>query len=349
MSSYQIDWIYFIILFLIIGLSFFKEKRSITIVVSLILLIFFSFSYNGADYLSYKLIYKNILAGIDLNQVHGEFLFKIYMKFIGSLGFTYEGFKKFNSLFFIGLMLYSLYKVSSNYILSVYILYAAYTLYLFTLYRQLMVMSLLFYALYLYKTKKRRITLIVSILSSFIHISGVWVVIFFIFLILKKDINIKPVIVFILIILSFIFRVVLLNITYFLIKGAQLIGRGEHLKFYLETSNYINIGIVTRLIMVFIILVFSKCIKDRTMRKMTYFFIISMILNIVLPIEGIAGRLFNNGRILEVLIIPYIYMNLKFNNKMFFKYTIIIYYIIIFIAQLIRQEGYYPYRSMLFM
>ena len=345
---YEISWVYFIIP--IFCLIFFKSSKNKIIYILLFLLLFLLLfcSKNGSDYPNYLLQYKMLEQGYSVSSIHGEILFKKYMKLYQSLGIEYQNFRILHLTFFGGIIYFSIVKISKNIFLSTYILYCGYIIYLISTYRQLVSISFLFLGIYFWRKKKLKIAIILNLLGIYFHISSIWVLLLFFCLYIKAPILYIKNRITILIILIFciIFRYLVLKIPLLLEMIASIFGREEHLRFYLNYGmNFLEFGVLTRIIpIIFIIIVYKKIEK---IREIANFYIISGMFYILIPIKLIAGRIFNNGRVLEVIIFPFLYYSMKKNRKIFILFFITFYYLLTLIFQLLKQDGYYPYINIL--
>lgn len=348
---YEISWIYFIIPILCLLFSFVKKSKILFMILVGTIIFILYFSKNGADYEGYLSHYKMLELGIDITKIHGEILFKNYMKFFYILGINYDNFRIIHLSLFGIILYYSVRKVSKNFFLSIYILYCGYIIYLITIYRQLVSIAFLFLGIYLYKNGKLKTAILLNFIGIFFHISSIWPLIFFISIYLKWNFIIelnKKVKIFFLF-TSFFLRIILFNLSNILLSLSSIIGREYHFQIYLDSeNNIVTFGILTRVVPVLFLLLFYKRDNIKKIIPEVNFYIFSAIAYIVIPVELIAGRLFNNGRILEVIIFPYLFYSIKRNKRYLVLVFIVFYYLFVLINQLLKQEGYYPYINILF-
>lgn len=346
MNFYQIDYIYFIFPVLCILLSFTKKYKFF---ISLYLIIFLGFSKIGADYAGYLWHFNLHKEGTPLNQIHGELLFKLYMKLFVKMGLSYEAFRIFHLALFLSLICYFLYKLSENYYLSLFILYCGYLIYLCSAYRQFISMVFMFMGIYFIKRKRCNLAILLNGLGIGFHISSILPLFFFMFYKVKKFIKKidKKIIVYLLIICLTLRFLMIYSVDYITII-LDLIGKGEHFQYYTQNIQLLPFGLLTRFIPFIFILMFYK-VKDNFENKTFIMYIFSILLYFLFPLELIMGRLTNNGRILECILFPILIKQQNNKaNKNILRLFVIIYFILVLINQLLKQAGYYPYINILF-
>lgn len=347
MNFYKIDYVYFLFPALCILLSFTKKYKFL---LSLYLIVFLGFSKIGADYNGYLMHFNQHKANISLNNIHGELFFKLYMKLFTKLGLSYEVFRIFHLILFLSLICYFLYKLSENYYYSLFILYCGYIIYLCSAYRQFISMVFMFIGIYFIKIRRRyNLAILINLLGMGFHISSTLSLLFFIFYKIKKSIKKinKKIIVFITI-GCLILRSCLIYSASYITIILNIIGKGIHFKYYAQSSQLLPFGLLTRLIPFIVILGFYK-IKENFENKIFIMYIFSILLYFLFPFELIMGRLTNNGRILECILFPIlIKQQNKKINKNILKLFMIIYFMLVLINQLLKQNGYYPYINILF-
>ena len=348
---YDISLIYFVIPILCLLFSFKRKSKVLGFILVVIIVFILYFSKNGADYDGYLSHYKMLEARIDITKIHGEILFKKYMKSFYYLGFSYDNFRIIHLTLFGIIMYYSIEKVSKNFFLSIYIIYSGYIAYLISTYRQAISISFLFFGVYLYKKNKLKLAILLNFIGMFFHISSIWPLIFFLLIYIKWNLIIdlnKKVIIFFLF-SSFFLRIILFKFSSILLDLSGIIGREEHFQGYLDNgNNIVTFGIITRIVPLIFLLLFYKRDNIKRIIPEVNFYIFSIIAYIAVPVELIAGRLFNNGRILETIIFPYIFYTIKGNKRYLILIFIIFYYLLVLINQLLKQGGYYPYINILF-
>lgn len=346
MNFYQIDYIYFLFPTLCILLSFTKKYKFF---LSVYLIIFLGFSKIGSDYGGYLRHFNLHKIGVPLSQIHGELLFKLYMKLFVKIGLNYEIFRIIHITLFLSLICYFLYKLSKNYYYSLFILYCGYIIYLCSAYRQFISIVYMFIGFYFIKIKKNNSAILLNMFGLGFHISSILPLIFFIFYKFKKlIININKKVIIFLLLSCLMLRFLMAYLVNYITIILNLIGRGEHFKYYIQNIQLLPFSLLTRLIPFIIVLIFYK-VKDNFENKIFIMYIFSILLYFLFPFELIMGRLTNNGRILECILFPVlIKQQNKKLNKNILKLFIITYFILVLINQLLKQDGYYPYINILF-
>lgn len=348
---FEIEKIYFLFPLLCFIFCFGKQNKFKICIMISFLIFFISFSDMGADNLAYKNQFNLIKEGLPLNEIHGEILFKQIMRGFANIGLDYEAFRIIflSSLYII--LGFSLSKLSVNFSISLYIFYTTYLIYLCSAYRQFFVMVILFYSFYLEKKNLKNMPIYLSILSLFIHISGIIGVIYFVILKFKKKDRVLNKIqilnIFILTLVSS-FLVKLFKNIYFLL--AKFLGRENQLEVYIDFNrDLFSIGMISRVGILMIFIYFFNLINEnQEIKKMFIFYFIGVLVYILVPSELIAGRLSNNARMIEVIIIPYIIFKGSLNNKLIKLVGFVIYGLVILYYQLKMQNGYFPYINFIF-
>ncbi|WP_410208624.1 EpsG family protein [Fusobacterium sp.] len=348
MNFYPVDYLYFVFPVLCI-IFLFAKNRFVQIALTIYLILFIGFSKIGADYNGYLIHFKMHLNNIPLKYIHGEIFFKLLMRFFAKINFSYDQFR----IIFLSLMLVILckylYKLSKNYILTIYILYTGYIIYLCSAYRQLVSMVLLFVSLDYLKKRKIKQSYIVNIIGIGFHISSILPVIVLLTLKKIKKIHItKKRIIYMLFACLFL-RCFMKYSNGLFAKIFYLVGRGEQFEGYTSTAELLPFGLITRLIPFVVIILFFKG-KYKFEKQVFIIYIISILLYFIFPYDLIMGRLTNNGRILECLLFPIIisYQKKK-SNKIYLIIFVIIYFMLVLINQMLKQRGFYPYLNYIFM
>lgn len=347
MLFYQIDYVYFIFPFICL-ICLILNKGSLFLLFYLIF--FLGFSKVGPDYISYKSIFDQIENKVILNSIHGEILFKKYMQLFINLRLDYETFRIFHICISLSFICYFLFKLSKNRYYSLFILYCGYILYICSAYRQFITMAFLFAGVYLVKKNKINYAILLNTIGIGFHISSILQIIFFVFFKIKSKIKINKILIYYIIIICLLFRFLVGYFRNYIELFLTLFGRGDHFRFYVQELPSLSLpfGLLTRLISLLFVLFYYKS-KDSFEDKIFIMYVFSILLYVLFPFEAIMGRLTNNGRILECILFPSLINQQKNRiNKIVIKNFIISYWILVLIAQLLRQGGYYPYVNLLF-
>ena len=343
----QIDYVYFIFPFICL-ICLILNKGSFFLLFYLIF--FLGFSKVGPDYISYKYIFNQIENKVILNSIHGEILFKKYMQLFINLGLDYEVFRIFHICISLSFICYFLFKLSKNRYYSLLMFYCGYILYICSAYRQFITMAFLFAGVYFIKKNKISYAILLNTIGIGFHISSILQVIFFVFFKIKNKIKINKILICYTIIICLLVRFLVVYSRDYIELFLTLFGRENHFRFYVGELPSLSLpfGLLTRLIPVLFALFYYK-FKDNFEDKIFIMYVFSILLYILFPFEAIMGRLTNNGRILECILFPILInqQNSKI-NKIVIKIFVINYWILVLIAQLLRQGGYYPYVNILF-
>ncbi|QNM14781.1 EpsG family protein [Fusobacterium hominis] len=347
MGFYSVDWVYFIFpIFCIIFL--FSKNRLIYIILSIYLVIFIGLSKIGADYNGYLMHFNMHRSRIALKYIHGEIFFKLLMRFFAENNFSYDVFRMIYLSLAMILLCIFLYKLSKNYILTLYIIYNGYIIYLCSAYRQMFSMILFFISLYYLKNRKFKRACILNCIGVGFHISSILalLLVFMSNKIKKININRKKIVYLLFICLGLRFCMSY-SLSLFT-KIFFLMGRSEQFESYTSMSELLPFGLITRLIPFTVVILFFKG-QSKFENKLFFMYIISILLYVLFPYDLMMGRLTNNGRILECLLFPIIIFEQKQKfNKIYIIIFVIIYFILAFINQMLKQRGFYPYLNYIF-
>ena len=88
--------------------------------ITILFILFYSFSLNGADYEGYNSLFEEVLVGSSIREIHGELGYGLLMVFAQKIGMDYQIFR-IVLLSVTSVVLFSmLYKMSPNFPLSVF-------------------------------------------------------------------------------------------------------------------------------------------------------------------------------------------------------------------------------------
>lgn len=124
----------------------------------------------GTDYTVYKIRYDKILNGIDFDE-YGTNLTGIFYKFCSFIGKNFGGYQTvifIISLLTLGIAFYIFYKMRNelSFTFSVFSYMTLFYLYSFNMFRQFLSAELFILSLWLYKTKKQKIYVIIALALS---------------------------------------------------------------------------------------------------------------------------------------------------------------------------------------
>lgn len=350
--------IYIIYLLFLVSLCFCKKSKLIPFICVITFILLFVCSEIGADYNNYSYIYyqsgkKNFEIG------HVE-KFYLYINYISNcLGISYKIFRIILLSSCLTSISIILYKTSSNFAFSFLILYSLYIIYMVSAYRQLITMTIFLISIWLYFYKKRYSSvLILNFIAIFIHKLAIVQLFLFVILMLydllgkkKSKLNYKLKNIILLILACLVIRVILVFV---LNSGYISVAVNFIPSEYLKDVSFINKGLLSRLLFFIITLfIYNYSERDEIQDKLLFIYIISMTLYFMVPYELIMGRIINNFRMLEAIIIPNafikpahtnIYEKSYINGKVRILLLLLLMclMIVIFVNQIMNQSGYFP-------
>ncbi len=367
-------------LFLIL-LLFFRESRIKGFIIYMTFLVIFIMSETGADYGMYGEYYY---AEYPVSEpIYNTVAFSAHR-----LGVSYDAFRLLWIGVFLALFSYSLYKMSPNFTVSFLLFYLGFILYPVSIYRQFAAMAIMFWCFYqLYFKKRVILPLIGGYIILKMHKSGfygffwiiLWAALRIIFFIIEKTTKkegvdervYRKINVFFafcgmpLVVVAVIARFPIYYISWrepFYSFLNNIVGKGY------TGRTLISSGVLARAVSLFaFMLAFFLMRKHRIDKQFSpifYFYFVSMFIYMILPFELAAGRMFNYGRLFEILLIPYMFTALKKRDesrlhvliekntsgnsvylptaKIFLAGMFLI-YTAMFISQFLNTKGYYPY------
>lgn len=321
--------IFIVYLVFLLSLLFFKDGRLKAIIIYVTFIFFFEASSFGADYGVYQRYYSmNNYTWQDI-----EILYVEIATLCSSSGMSFGVFRFLWGSAWVGVICYCLFKMNRKYFnLSFLVLYLGYPVYTLSAFRQLATMALGFWCVYRMFFKRDFIMpVIASYVSAMFHKSGY---VYFAFCLasavaaligyIYSKISHKPNPFaapsrlfskfckygwFIFPVLCLIGRAVVYALSYVsFVKELILSVVGA--SYFSRTL--LTVGILSRMVLLILVMwMYPHIDKKSDVGPIVLFYVICMAAYIVLPMETFAGRLFNNGRILEVVLIPIIYSRLR--------------------------------------
>lgn len=343
------------------------------------LVIFLSFVFlfimtkSGPDYLAYSGIYNQVNEGVPFGDIHGEVLFLAIMRLFGLMNLSYDVFRVVFLTVSLAIFCFFVNKMSPKFGLSFFYLMTGYITYLLSAYRQLMVMAIMMMSLYLILFKNKYfLAIVLSVLALLFHNTGIVILAFSIFsFIFRKnsEINSNLSNAFIknsrwlmLIAICLLLRVVM----YFVANAIKF----NLFSVYSEVSLF-STGLLSRTVGLIFVTQGYKSIKpDKVTSGLYLIYLISILLYILFPFELLMGRLTNCGRALDIILIPLIFYRTQSSDVsmltdcntisgrkhllmknyrakyMYIAMTII--YSVVYVTQLLVQNGYEVYMHMFF-
>ncbi len=362
---YRIEPVYFILPVLSAFFSFVGcgNNKKIKIFLSLLFILLYSFSLNGSDYSGYRYLYKAVAGGASLSDIHGELGYYYLMKLFIRLGADYSVFRVVLLSVTSIVLFYSIGKLSKNFALSVFFVSTMFIVYTISTYRQFIVMA--FSILLIYKYTKGRVKLSIighGILILF-HPTAVLPLLCLLFYhMVYKSKTFRHtnyirknyiMIIFVALCLRIIVTGILLYDPVKKIVSALLMGRAT------ATPTLFSFGLVSRLTFLFFVsYLYQKAgyIETAT-RILFWYYFVSIILYIIIPLEFTMGRLMNNASIIMAILVPVLRFDydrlpdrigmIRINWVRTVIVLLEVFALVILTNQLVQQDGYTPYLNIL--
>ena len=354
---FEIHYIYILFALLLFLTCFLKNTKAKTYLIFFSFVLIFVCSEIGADYAGYKYIYENCFNP----NVHGEPLYILICQTFLKLHCSYELFRVLFLSGFLVLFLVGLYGLSDNFSLSFLLTFLMYTIYLISAYRQFATMAIFIFTLWLLLKKKKVVApLILNFLAIFIHKLALLQFVLLVIIILfksfkhKSNFSLKPINLkkhFIILASCILVRALL-----FVVLKIGFVQSLLSSYNYMSNVSLINNGLLSRLAMFVLILFMSDmCDVDESANCLIFVYYFSMLLYFAIPLELIMGRLINNFKILEVIIIANLICENKKSTSIGFQNSlqrntqnlcnVFVMFIAatVFITQLTSQGGYVPF------
>lgn len=364
----NINHVYYLFPLLLLGVNLVKNNKIKFVITYLLFVFLFVMAQCGPDYFNYEYLYNNYSVR---NDLHGEPLYVLINKFFYLIGIPYWVFRLIYLSAFLLLFLYSLNKLSFNFIYSFIISYLMFLVYFISAYRQFATISIFMFSICLmfYKKglKNEIITLILNTLIVFIHTLAIYQLLIFVAFfiyhrICKKEVKIdkewlkRNIVKILIIVLSC--RVLI----YFFAYIPYIQSVFDWIP-YFKNLKLINLGFLSRAMFLSIILyLYFKTGDKRNNDSIYLIYFVSMLIYFILPFDTIVGRLINNIRFLECVFVPnLIISNKEFNNmysKNYYKHKNVKNFIIllvcftafsVFFSQMLFQDGYDNYRNIVYL
>lgn len=364
----NIEPIYVVFAIFLATLGLIKNKKVQFWGVFFSFVIIFVMAEVGPDYSGYKMIYESNAQG---EIAHGELLYSYLNKFCVSLGISYNLFRVGFLSLFVFLLIYSINKITNKTSVCFLMYYFAFIVYLISAYRQLAIISVFIFSIYVmfYKSKKNNIVwncfvLGINFLAIFIHTAAIFQFLIICICVLFEFVKINKLKIINDKIINNLPLVLLLCLCIrFIICGLlEIFPSLQHLISNIPYNNeweVLGFGQMSRLIILLNLYEMYK--NKRQSKQIQSLFVIytySMLLYFVLPFDLLLGRLINTIRFLE----PILFLNMleqynefecyrlfkfKMSKRSIYIIAMIGTYVLIFMAQMILQTGY-EYKHMFF-
>ena len=343
----------FSLLFISLFYKNIEKNNLLLFIVFSFLFILASVRYNiGTDYIYYSVFFQSVKP-LTLHPNYtfpSDYMEPLFMhivalfKYIISNPIFYFSFWSFITLLFFWL---GIKKESSNYILSVFILYCIfYHHYLFNTIRQGVVMGIFIYSVRDILDRNFFKILFISIVSSFIHSSGLFILLAYIISFVKVKSRLT---IFGLLFLSiFVWKSGLGEqiFTIFAIKFQNVI---PNLYMYVKVFFYDHslTQISQRLLLLIPLIYYYPILsKDDKFSKLFSIYFFGTLIYFSFGFFGLfITRINMFFRILEILLIPMLYQRIKNNNQKIIVQFCIMIWCFTIMTWLYFKEAYYPFKT----
>lgn len=346
----------------LIVLSYFNKQKISFILCFALFVLLFVCAEIGADYISYKYIYQQSgIGNFEVGRI--EKLYSYINWFFYKLGFSYRLFRVCLLSLCLLVISFVIYKTSSNFAFSFLIMYGFYIIYFLSAYRQLITMAIFVFSIWLLVYKKKKcLPLILNFVAIFIHNLAIiqFIVVCFIYIyesLSKKEIKIKfnlKITIF-----SILSCLVIRFLLFFVLRIEKVKALLSFIPSdYLNGVSFINKGLLSRLCeFLIVVLLQNYAQEDENNNKLLSIYILAMLFYFAVPYELIMGRLINNFRLLEIIIIPNLFFtqqNPSISNinsirqrkcKVLLLLLLILLILVVFVNQISSQSGYFPLKN----
>lgn len=363
--NYTIEPVYFVLpvislLFVYLGIG---NRSGVKLTLVALFVLLYSLSLNGSDFDGYNMLYRLIVEGEPLRNVHGEPGYYYLMKLSIAIGFDYIAFRSILLSLTSLVLFYSISKLSENFALSVFYVSTMFIVYTISAYRQYVVIAFSIFFIYQYgKGHKRRALLGLAGLLL-IHVTAILPLACVLFHHVYKGSKTEKQIIFVktnyikLIVFSLILRVMMTGaLSFGPIKGIIVSILTDHAS---PNPTLFSFGLISRLLFVIVVAYMYHRANEvkTTTRLLFWYYFISILFYLAIPLEFAMGRLMNNANILLAILIPvlrYDYdkteeqpgiIRIRRISSVIILTEILA--LVIFTNQLLHQDGYTPYRNIL--
>lgn len=363
--NYTIEPVYFVLpvislLFVYLGIG---NRSGVKLTLVTLFILIYSLSLNGSDFEGYGMLYRLTGEGEPLSSIHGEPGYYYLMKLSISLGFNYITFRSLLLSITSMVLFYSISRLSENFALSVFYVSSMFIIYTISAYRQYVVIAFSIYYIYQYGIGHRKYAILGLISLLLIHVTAILPLACILCHHIYKGNETEKQTIFIktnyikLISVSLILRVVMTGaLSFGPIKGIIRNILTDHAS---PNPTLFSFGLVSRLLFVIAVAyMYHRASEIRPTTKLIFwYYFVSILIYLAVPLEFAMGRLMNNASILLAVLIPVLrYDQDKMEDQpgsirvRRISSVIIITEIVALIVltnQLLHQDGYTPYLNIL--
>lgn len=373
--TFKLEPVFIIFPLFCLLLSIFKTKNTKTcfFIVFISFVVIYAFSQNGSDYISYQRRFQSVESGISAEEARTELGYFYLMKAAVSLGMDYSVFRIILLSLLCCLLFSLLFKLSDNFPLSVFFITSMFVIYTISTYRQFIVMCFSLWGFYYYSRGRKLVSVLGIALLMLFHKSAVLPFAFVSLDWIKENFKTRSFFpveknYWFLIIVSIGIR---LAMSFILGSGAvNSILKTFNSSYLIEKPSFFSFGFASRCFFLIIISYMYCRIRepDKITSLLYWYYSVSLLLYICIPIELLMGRLMNNANIVCALLIPNLGHKLYAQdindigqsedegnsfgivnpNTLFAVLSLVFVAFAVLINQLLHQDGYTPYLNILF-
>ena len=339
------------------------NKKAIKHLLMIAFILIYSFSLNGSDFEGYRIQFRGVGEGASASALHGELGYYYLVKLFVALGADYITYRIILLSLCSVVLFYCYSKMSDNFALSVFFLSTMFVVYTISAYRQYIVIAFSILCIYYYDLGNEKRAIIGLVGLGFFHFTAILplelLICYKVLSGRKKRKQIQTFQNHYLMILCFALLMrVIITILISVDPIKSLVGRIVEGHASARPSLF-SFGLVSRIVIFLCVsYIYRRSWVYKTSTQILYwYYFISIVLYIVIPLEFAMGRLINNANIILSVLIPalrYQY-NMKHDRAGTISLTGIssILMVSIFVAmtvlvnQLYHQDGYTPYLNYL--
>ena len=364
--SYAVEPVFVIIPLVCFFIQFtnLQKKKSVFFLLTVAFILIYSFSLNGSDISGYYAHYKMVERGESLANNAQEIGYYYLMKGAVSLGLDYVSFRILLLSSLTLAMFHTIRNFAKDFALSLFFISSMFIIYTISAYRQYIVIAFSLYWIYHYCHGKEKIAIAGMATLLLFHVTAILPLACMVFSSIQRRRKIEKNVdkfkkYFLIILISALFcRVMitfLLQTSFFNALTSGVLG--DHAS---ANPTLFSFGLVSRTVFLIVITYYFRVSKtlNSSIKFLYWYYFVSIMFYIAIPLEFVMGRLMNNANILCAVLIPMLKREFKeglfsllygYNkrkvNALLFMLEIVAFAILI--NQLVNQDGYTPYMNLL--
>ena len=363
--SYNIEPVFILyplacLLFYALGVG---NRKPVKWILAISFILLYSFSLNGSDLEGYRILYRGVGEGASASALHGELGYYFLVKAFVTLGCDYLTYRIVLLTVCSLVLFYCFAKMSDNFALSTFFLSTMFVVYTISAYRQYIVIAFSIWCIYNYDQGKRKRSLIGLSALVFFHITAIlplFLLLFYSILSQRKTAIQMDVfqnhylkILGAALVIRVMITIALLVPPFRAIVSRIVEGHAS------PDPTLFSFGLVSRVVLFFCIsYIYKRSEVTKTSVQIIYwYYYISILLYIMIPLEFTMGRLINNANILLCILIPALRFQyslkqdragiVRLNGITSILLLSICVALFVLVNQLLHQDGYTPYLNYL--